>query len=210
MRVIPMRIDEALKLFDIQSISGVDRELVKKQYRKLMKLNHPDLHSDGSDYNIKSQLINEAKQTLDEALAVLEQSKLNTKDNSVFIVKFGDLLKVYSGATLTFKSDTKEVNISKENIKSTNMFIDIGILAIIDSDELSVSTFTKIDQYDRYTISFKVKCTDIDKDIPINIQAYGKNVNIILKRNKINLILKYDYGVELTVTVERQLIVDET
>lgn len=200
-----MNIDKALRLFNIDDINNISTDGIKKTYRKLMLVNHPDK---GGCQNIAVD-INEAYNILKDLAFQLEEFKSsivekNTK-RQMCIIDIDKYADIYSGAEYKVYSSKDSKTLSKSTLSQFRVMLDINIAIEING---VINEFNKVvarDSSDVYMIDCKIP-KEYGKDLELTIKAYGKSVNITMKDTKIALNLSLNNGVKLVVGLEERVI----
>ena len=195
---------DALKLFEIDSIINVNEADLKKKYRKLIKLNHPDL---GGSEN-KSMEIISAYDILKKSIETLKNIDILSKSSTeTVIISFENLIDILKGKSISYTANSKNIiNISKENINRYNIIVEIRIKIEFNGVCREYTKFEVRTISDSFTIHCKYAALNLTDTIETKIIAYGKNVDLKLSNPNVNMNLTFDNRVKLKVMMERQLI----
>lgn len=201
-----MDISYALGVFNITDISKVSDEDVRKKYRKLMKVNHPDVG--GSEEKAKE--IIEANNTILNALKELKRHQIENKstDATIFI-NLGSLINIFNGESITVGNSDNSITVNRSNINAFKVMINIDISIMFNGIEYKFSKFELRNHSDNYSIVCKYLAYTFDEVVNARIMAYGKDITINIKDANLNMNLTFDNGIRLKVMLERQLINDE-
>lgn len=200
-----MDISKALDIFKIDNIANVNKDEIKKIYRRLMRENHPDLG--GSQEFAKS--INEAKEILDQAVNSMQQYNVRVNEIPTIIISLGSLVDIYNGKTVKVSGDKGELELTRSNINRYNAIIEINIDVQYNGISCNYHKFEARNSRDEFTIQCKYRTRTLSEEVYTKIQAYGKNINIILKDQNVNMNLMFDGLIKLKVMLERQLMLDD-
>lgn len=195
-----MDISKAMQILKLNDFSYLNEENVKKNYRDLIRKNHPDL---GGNNDIAKE-INEAHETLLNALNIIKTNNKVTKQ-STYIISFEDLIKIFKGNTV--KYGEKDINI--KNINRLNIVIDININVSFNEFNWEYNKFEIRKLDDKYSIQCKYKVANINDKVIVNIKAYGKELTLDVSVMNQNINLDYN-GIKLKIMLERQLMDDES
>ena len=201
-----MDISCALAIFGIADISKASDEDIRKKYRKLMKVNHPDVG--GSEEKAKE--IIEANNIILNALKELKKRQIETKSTDVTIfVGLNSLVNIFNGESITVGNSDNSIKVDRSNINAFKVMINIDISIIFNGIEYKFSKFELRNHSDNYSIVCKYAAYTFDEVVNARIMAYGKNITINIKDSNLNMNLTFDNGIRLKVMLERQLINDE-
>lgn len=201
-----MDISCALAIFGIADISKASDEDIRKKYRKLMKVNHPDVG--GSEEKAKE--IIEANNIILNALKELKKHQIETKSTDVTIfVGLNSLVNIFNGESITVGNSDNSIKVDRSNINAFKVMVNIDISIIFNGIEYKFSKFELRNHSDNYSIVCKYPAYTFDEVVNARIMAYGKNITINIKDSNLNMNLTFDNGIRLKVMLERQLINDE-
>lgn len=201
-----MDITYAINLFGITDISKVTDDEVRKKYRRLMKINHPDVG--GSEEKAKE--IIEANTLILNTIKELSKHKIESKTTDVTVfINFGSLISIFNGEKITVGNSENAIVIDRSNINAFRVMVSIDISVIINGIEYKFNRFELRNHSDNYSISCKYPAYTFNEVVSARIIAYGKDITINIKDMNLNMNLTFDNGIKLKVMMERQLINDE-
>lgn len=197
-----MNISKALKLMQIDNI--MNETALKKQFRKLMRENHPD---SGGSHEIATEL-NKAYEFLLEAHKNSKTSeeahdnfmnqvfKEKTREKSINI-SIQALDKLFEGKALRDKNG-KEV-VSRENLGNVRLLVNGDITVKVTSNgEEKVFTHKGIALYNSSALAgepniiYKFRVEDgFDNDVHIEISLNGKTTKGNIRQKNVNI--KFNY-----------------
>ena len=181
-----MNISEAFKLFGYSQISELDEKDIKRRYRKLIKLSHPD-SGNRTDFSIDD--VRHAKGILDR---VSKLRNFSYSNNEIVFINVDTLINIYKNG----KAKYNDLVISRDDLKYKNIYLDISYKVKVDGIEIDTnSLYVKYDYKDNYNIDLDVEMSNNSSSIDLDIAGIDKKVN--LKGNCIELNFNFDYNINL-------------
>lgn len=195
-----MRLEEAVKIFEIQDIAEINKEVLKTTYRSLMKKYHPDVCPDGTE---KAQEINEAYDVLSSVIKDLTLlSNVKSKDAVVCVIPLEWLPEIYKGKTYSIKSSQDKSNptlkIDKGSIRKYRTILNIPVDIKIDNTvrNYNIPVIWRID--DNYEVDIELEGKYRGKGINIQVGLLDKQLNLSMK-DQIALLFKFEPGIKVKI-----------
>ena len=181
-----MNISEAFRLFGYSQISELDEKDIKRRYRKLIKLSHPD---SGNKINFSVDDVRHAKGILDK---VSKLRNFSYSNNEIVFIDVDTLINIYKNG----KAKYNDLVISREDLKYKNIYLDINYKVKVDDIEIDTnSLYVKYDYKDNYIIDLDVEMSNSSSSVDLDIAGMDKKVK--LKGNCIELNFNFDYNINL-------------
>ena len=196
-----MNISHAIKIFGIKGLNKINEDDIKKKYRRLMQINHPDVG--GSEEKAKE--VNEAHDILKKALKNIKiYERPDEKDLRRYIIPLSELVEIYLGKELKFDNGEDGENIlDRKRLRTANVILVIEISVEHRGETYNFDTFTVPNLRDEYTIDCKIFDTNIYEDSEVKIKAYDKEIETSMNGPRLDIALSFRGMARLTVRVER-------
>ena len=200
-----MDLGKALELFGYTSIDSIDQEEFKKRYRNIAKKNHPDA---GGNTEIASK-INEANDVIKRALKTLEEFKKMmqaTRPQAITsIIPVSALHKLYSGGSITLGSGDNKVELTDRNLWMHNIYVVIEFDITYENITKHIEKYVPVDLMRKYEVDCEIDVTTMDT-MNIQLQIYSQTRNFDMTYNQINVPIKLENDIRVTVKINRKLI----
>lgn len=198
-----MELREALEIFEIKLLNDIDEAKLKRKYRKLMKMYHPD---SGNGSNEISAMINEAYSLLKESLKNdrIYREIHEEKQENIFLILIEDYSKLLRGLDVVQVNTGEMVN--KNNIIWRLVKYLIKYTIVIDGEEIQHTAIVSRNMENVYETRCEVYLNENEDIKEFMLNVYGKQYNIVLDKTKIYLIDIGD-GVKLKMAFERRRLV---
>lgn len=182
-----MDLTSACKIFDI-STNSIKEDDLRKKYRELIKLNHPD--NNKSAY-IRIDEIKKAKDLLENYLRYSDKNR----DIDIIEISLEDLIKVY---------ENKEYKgISLGRLLKSNTFVEFKYCVKVLDNYVEVINKTKYNREDKYSIikELGVSCSLGDR---IEVNLLGEKRKAIINGSciRLNFNLPKNISVDLSLYVK--------
>lgn len=183
-----MDLTSACRIFDI-STNSIKEDDLRKRYRELIKLNHPD-NKNKSAY-VRIDEIKEAKELLENYL------RYSSKNNSINTIEISvdDLIKVYE------KKEYKGIDLRR--LLKSNAFIEFKYCVKVLDNYIEVINKTKYNREDKYNIikELGISCSLGDK---IEVSLLGEKRKTIVNGSciRLNFNLPKNISVDLSLYVK--------
>ena len=195
-----MNISKAIDILSISDIFSEDENSLKKKYRQLIKIYHPDVYN-GDD--TKSKEISDAYDLLKVELPKLLQYKSIETSNRQIItvgVPFDKLIEIYKGNNVSIN----DVTLTKSSIHAYNtiVFEDVSI-----THNNITNTFTnseKVSMNREYTIWSDISVSDIFSKEHIKISVLDKELDIDISGQSTKIPFKFG-DTKLNVIVNKKI-----
>lgn len=190
MREFILNTDEALVIFNFNSLDELSKSNITKRYRELAKKYHPDLASfNENTSSYKMAQLNVAFKTLNNYIRSIEA--LHNREVDIIIVKLHDFINIVHGGHIVVNG----VTINKKFMYDNRLYIQIPI-TVFDGETVTEykvnETIKALNKYQAYIIyktnkkEFDLKVTIEDKEIKLHLNNTQRNV--VLNFNFDNLI----------------------
>lgn len=200
-----MDLGKALELFGYTSIDSIDQEEFKKRYRNIAKKNHPDA---GGNTEIASK-INEANDVIKRALKTLEEFKKMmqaTRPQAITsIIPVSALHKLYSGGSITLGSGDNKVELTDRNLWMHNIYVVIEFDITYENITKHIEKYVPVDLMRKYEVDCEIDVTTMDT-MNIQLQIYSQTRNFDMTYNQINVPIKLENDIKVTVKINRKLV----
>lgn len=200
-----MNLSEALSVFNMKSIHELDEDTLKKRYRKLMKIYHPDSNTGNSDISIK---VNSAYSILKEEIKldkVYNEIYASEVDESAIIIGVEDYSDLMKGL------DVRKVNgntvVNKDTILWRNVKYLIRYTLVIDGEEINRIAIVNRNSENIYNARCEIYLKDNEDTKTFELLIYDKKYTVLLDSNKIYLI-DVGNGIKIKLSFERKRFID--
>lgn len=199
-----MTVIEALRIFNISDIDSISKEYIKKTYRELMRMNHPDK---GGNLRL-AQDINEANEVLTKVVNQMAtiKPKYSTKTaDKPCLLDLESYIKIFSGNIVKLKFRESEIQIDKHNINKFRLLISTQIYIDINGIRTEYNTIFARNLSDTYDYTVLVPITSIDECIDFNLTVNNKSKSISKCKSSTVIVFEFDYNIKVRVRVERMI-----
>lgn len=203
-----MSIEQALQLFEVNDISDIDKDQLKKKNRELNKKYHPDNAKTGNQE--KFLLVKEAYDFLSDALEKIKQYKDLYKETKLetIVIPLSKLIDLYDGKVLSVGNSDGTMDLDKSTMMKNNTLIlsDVSI----EHNGL-VTSFDNIQPWnvnDSYSIDCVIPVEKLGDSEKIKIKLYDKEMNIDMKYQSMKLKFTLPHSVKVEVNVSKKIIVE--
>lgn len=182
-----MDLTSACRIFDI-SANSIKEDDLRKKYRELIKLNHPD--NNKSAY-IRIDEIKKAKDLLENYLRCSDK----TRDIDIIEISLEDLIKVYEN------KEYKRINLGR--LLKSNTFVEFKYCVKVSGNDIEVVNKTKYNREDKYSIikELGISCSFGDR---IEVSLLGEEKGTIVNGSciRLNFNLPKNISVDLSLYVK--------
>lgn len=201
-----MNLREALKLFNVDSLSYIDSDELKKKYKRLMIKYHPDNCNGKED---------KAKDIVSAHIVIMSVLKEIEKYNSIVqgsksrtvmsIIPFEVLFDLYNNKVITVGNGEDKVDIDKNSMLKHDIKIMFDIAITVNN----VTTYTNVIKnaemlrvYDNIVVDVEV----INKDpISMTVELYSIKRDIDFTFEMIKIPFKFDNNIKVNITLRKKL-----
>jgi dnaJ domain len=184
-----MDLASACRIFDI-STNSIKEDDLRKKYRELIKLNHPD--NNKSAY-IRIDEIKKAKDLLENYLRYSDKNR--DIDIDIIEISLEDLIKVYE------KKEYKGISLGR--LLKSNAFVEFKYCVKVLDSYVEVVNKTKYNREDKYSIikELDISCSLGDK---IEVSLLGEKKGTIVNGSciRLNFNLPKNISVDLSLYVK--------
>ena len=201
-----MKLIEMCELFNITDINNEDSKSLRKKYKKLMKVYHPDNIRSNKRNDITAVDINEAFNELliivkdIEILKRLEKAaSLNTvliDLNTLIDVLEGKEIKLVNGDICTYAY-----------INRNNTYVRVEISIEVNGLSTSFYSIQPYNKMNDYSIDVEIPVSDYKDTVNIRTGKYNKNIDININNSSIyRLIVKPYKDIKVALNIKKILI----
>lgn len=201
-----MKLIEMCKLFNITDINNEDSKSLRKKYKKLMKVYHPDNMRSNKRNDITAVDINEAFNALliivkdIEILKRLEKAaSLNTvliDLNTLIDVLEGKEIKLVNGDICTYAY-----------INRNNTYVKVEVSIEVNGLSTSFYSIKPYNKMNDYSIDVEIPVSDYKDTVNIRTGKYNKNIDININNSSIyRLIVKPYKDIKVALNIKKILI----
>lgn len=201
-----MKLIEMCELFNITDINNEDSKSLRKKYKKLMKVYHPDNMRSNKRSDITAVDINEAFNELliivkdIEILKRLEKAaSLNTvliDLNTLIDVLEGKEIKLVNGDICTYAY-----------INRNNTYIRVEVSIEVNGLSTSFYSIQPYNKMNDYSIDAEIPVSDYKDTVNIRTSKYNKNIDININNSSIyRLIVKPYKDIKVALNIKKVLI----
>lgn len=195
-----MNIKDAIKLFAIKDISAYDIKTLKKDYRRLMMKNHPDL----GGATAKAIQINESYAILKEFISNIEMtSNCKSKKQQIIFISLQDLIDIYDGNEIVISYANENINVNKYNLRSYRVIVYINTEVVYNGFVHNYSKMCSLNSKDTYSVWNELLDINVFSEASINVKVLNKSIETTIQNNRMCFKFKLSHNIEVEVNIER-------
>lgn len=201
-----MKLIEMCKLFNITDINMEDSKSLRKKYKALMKVYHPDNVRSNKNKDITAVDINEAFNELLIIVKDIEIIKRLEKAASLntVLIDLNTLIDVLEG------KEIKLVNgdiCSYSYINRNNTYIRVEVSIEINGISTSFYSIQPYNKMNDYSVDVEIPVSDYNDTTNIRTSRYNKNIDININNSSIyRLIVKPYKDIKVALNIKKILI----
>ena len=201
-----MKLIEMCELFNITDINKEDSKSLRRKYKKLMKIYHPDNIGSNKNSNITAVDINEAFNELLVIIKDIEILKRLEKAASLntVLIDLNTLIDVLEG---------KEVDLINGDIctysyiNRNNTYIRVEISIEINGLSTSFYSIQPYNKMNEYSVDVEIPISDYKDTVNVRASKYNKNIDININNSSIyRLIVKPHKDIKVALNIKKVLI----
>lgn len=201
-----MKLIEMCKLFNITDINMEDSKSLRKKYKALMKIYHPDNVRSNKNKDITAVDINEA---FNELLIIVKDIEIIKRLEkaaclNTVLIDLNTLIDVLEG------KEIKLVNgdiCSYSYINRNNTYIRVEVSIEINGISTSFCSIQPYNKMNDYSVDVEIPVSDYNDTTNIRTSRYNKNIDININNSSIyRLIIKPYKDIKVALNIKKVLI----
>lgn len=195
-----MTYKEALSVFGLNSINDKTPEILKKDYKKLIRYWHPDLNKSPQASQM-TIAINEAYGIISQAIEKLSKAHIASTGNTV-IISLEQLVEMYdTGSTANGK-------ITSANMLYGRSFVSVDGEYIHNNIGRKFFEILRFKDNNTYRIELELIVPDLNTEEIVTIRILNKNVKLRVNNISAVMRLKFSDRILLDIEVHKEIIRD--
>lgn len=179
-----MNLNKACYILGITNINNEDLKSVKKKYRQLMKMHHPD----NGIMDNKVYDIGDAYNTVTEVINKIGNTARNENNNySIRVINIEDIVDAYD------KNDREKIR----HLALENDYIIIDTMTMIDGIWDNSTDIIKYNIYGRYSVSIRLYTDNLDEKI-LKIKVAGVGIDTVIVTAIKVIVVRVNPNIEIT------------
>lgn len=154
-----MLLYQAVKMLGLRDISSISEKVLKANYKKLMKENHPDVG--GNEETAKN--INEAYDLITRYISKTSEIAKGVPLKSIIMVSMSDLNKIYNGETISYTKEDRVYSINKHNIQDHRVLVNCEVKVETGGEVRLYEEFMVLNSKNIYEITCQIEDEQLGK-----------------------------------------------
>ncbi len=189
-----MDVKKALELFGYGSLKEISESDIKRRYRKLIKMCHPDSGIKNIGFSVDD--VKNGKRVLERVFRVCS---VQSAVREIVFIDINTLINIYKDGRASYNNRI----ISKNDLKTKDIFLDFSyVIKVDDITTDNSNVYVRYNYKDNYSVDIDVEMSPMNKDIDININGINKKISP--KGNCVELNFDFGYNINLKCTLYKK------
>ena len=193
-----MEVFEALERLGFSRYDDIDIATLKQRYRRLSKLNHPDL---GGDPN-RFREISEAKEKIEryiKDIQIIKRLNMTSKERTA-IISLKDLIDMYKGKSIKLKDG---YILTASNLKANRVYVVIQYSITIDGIQFIKEQTLPYRIDDKYQLFCEISDIDIEVERDLRIMIHNKDIKCSIGKSTKVFNINIDNLVYISIQIQK-------
>lgn len=205
-----MDILKALGIFEFKVITELNRDELRKRYRKTLKKYHPD-NNNGDD--TRAVEIIKAYETLLGLIKQVEayenMVKASKKQSIISILHYEVINNIYNGTPITLGNGEDSFELNKSEMLKNEIYMTFRVYAGIRGGvKKEFNNTQKINLMRRYSIVCDIEVPNLES-IELEVEAYGNSKCFKVDYDALRFDMKLDNNIIIEITLRKKIVTDK-